>query len=233
MEDLWPTLTAWQDCCGEALADVVLRSLAVSGSALAIGSAIGLPLGAALAAGHFPGRRVLDALVHALVGLPTVAVGVIVYWLLSRAGPLGQWGWLYHPMAMIVAQTLIVAPLVAVLTRQVVAEAYARLREEFTALRLPWHRQLVWLIYDCRWALTTALFTGFARAISEIGAVLIVGGNIEGMTRVLTTAIAHQTAQGELAFALLFTAVLVAIVAVVHLAATLLAAWARRQGAQG
>ncbi|GAB6050189.1 ABC transporter permease [Hydrogenophilus islandicus] len=212
-----------------ALAEIVQLSLVVSGSALFFGAIIGIPCGAILGALRFPGRGLLIALLQSLLGVPSVVVGVVVFLLFSRAGPLGFLGWLYDPAGMVVAQTLLVAPLTAAITRQVVEHAAERLRDELTMMRLAWLPRLGWLVYDCRFSLLLALFSGFARAASEVGAVMIVGGNIEGATRVMTTAIALETAKGDLTLALALGIVLVGLVALIHLAASGLEALARRR----
>lgn len=213
----------------ETLASIVRLSLEVSGSALFFGALLGLPLGAVLGATQFRGRGLVVALLQSLLGVPSVVVGVVVFLLLSRAGPLGFLGWLYDPAGMVVAQTLLVAPLVAAITRQVVEGARERLAEELTMMRLGFTERLFALIYDCRFSLLLALFSGFARAASEVGAVMIVGGNIEGMTRVMTTAIALETAKGDLTLALALGIVLVGIVATIHMVTSGLEALARRR----
>ena len=188
---------------GEArLADIVLLSLRVSLSAVAIAAVFGLPLGALLAVGRFPGRQVLLVVIDGLMGLPSVVVGLLVYLLLSRAGPLGPLGILFTPEAMIVAQAILITPLIAALARQIVADAWTEYQEQLRSLGAgPWRASLT-LLWDTRFSLFTALLAGFGRAAAEVGAVMIVGGNIDGVTRVMTTTIALETSKGDLPLAL-------------------------------
>ena len=175
---------------------IVRVSLQVSFSALLLGCLVGLPLGALLATESFPGRKILIVIVNSLMGVPTVVVGVVVYLLLSHNGPIGNWGWL----------------LIAALSRQLIEDAWIHHRESFSALQLAWLPRLKWLIWDCRFSLSIVLLAGLARAISEIGAVMIVGGNIDHHTRTMTTAIALETSKGDLPLALALGLVLMSLV---------------------
>ncbi len=193
------------------LAEIVGRSLYVSLAAVLIASIVGLPLGAIIAVYRFPGRRPVVVLLNALMGLPPVFVGLMVYLLLSRAGPLGFLGMLFTPGAMIAAQCILIAPIIAALSHQITRTLYEEYKEQLCSLGArPW--DAVWtLIVDTRLGLTTAVMAGFGRASSEVGAVLIVGGNIAHSTRVMTTAIALETSKGNLALALALGFVLVLI----------------------
>jgi tungstate transport system permease protein len=203
------------------LADpVLLRTVAlslwVSGCACLIASGFGLAFGAWLAVAHFPGHRLLMLLLNTLLALPSVLVGLVVYLLLSRSGPLGSWGLLFTPAAMVIAQTVLVLPIVAALTRQLVGDA---LRDGGDQLRSmgagPWTCALLMLVHG-RWAVMTVLIAAFGRAIAEVGAVMIVGGNIDGFTRVMTTTIALETSKGDLPLALALGLVLLCVVAVLN-----------------
>jgi tungstate transport system permease protein len=190
-----PFVTAWQlvAVADTRLAGIVLLSLRVSLTATLIACVVGMPVGAMLAVGRFPGRRVLIVLFNGLMGLPPVVVGLLVYLLLSRAGPLGQFGLLFSPEAMIIAQAILVTPIVAALTRQVVADSWSEYREQLRSLGASRGRAAATLLWDGRFSLSTAALAGFGRAIAEVGAVMIVGGNIDGVTRVMTTTIALET----------------------------------------
>jgi tungstate transport system permease protein len=181
---------------------IVLLSLQVTLSAVAIACLIGMPLGAVLAVGRFPGRRALGVLMTALMGLPPVVVGLLVYLMLSRAGPLGVLGLLYTPAAMIIAQVILVVPIVASLTRQVVEDMHWEYDELLRSMGASRAGTMATLLWDARYSLLTAALAGLGRAFAEVGAVMIVGGNINHVTRVMTTAIALETAKGELALAL-------------------------------
>jgi tungstate transport system permease protein len=196
---------------------IVLISLQVSLAALLIGTLIGLPLGALLATEEFVGKRSIIVTLNTLMGVPTVIVGVMVYLLLSRSGPLGTWGWLFTPKGMVVAQTLLTTPLIAALSRQILEDAWRVHRDTFLSLRLPPLSRYKWLIWDCRFSLTIAILAGLARAISEVGAVMIVGGNILNSTRTMTTAIALETSKGDLPLALALGIVLLGIVLLANL----------------
>ena len=195
-----------------AIVRIVITSLQVSISALVLGALVGLPLGAWLATEEFTGKRVAIVILNSLMGIPTVIVGVLVYLILSRSGPFGEWGWLFTVKGMIVAQFFITTPLIAALSRQLLEDSWKVHRDTFMALRLPYLSRLKWLIWDCRFSLTIAILAGFARAISEVGAVMIVGGNIDRVTRTMTTAIALETSKGDLAFALSLGIVLLGFV---------------------
>ena len=208
------------------LAAIVELSLRVSLTATVVAACIGLPLGAAIAIGKFPGRRALTVLVNTCMGLPPVVVGLVVYLLLSRAGPLGALGILFTPTAMIIAQTVLIVPIVAALSRQIVADAWDEYREQLTSLGASTWSAALTLLWDTRFSLATVLLAGFGRAVAEVGAVMIVGGNIDGVTRVMTTAIALETSKGDLPLALALGIVLIAIVLILNAAASLVRGWA-------
>jgi len=206
-----------------AVAAIVGLSLRVSLGAVAVAALVGLPLGALLAVARFPGRRAVIVGLNALMGLPPVVAGLLIYLLLSRSGPLGALGLLFTPAAMVVAQAVLIAPILAALSRQVLEglwEEYAEQLRSFGAG--PW-RAVPTLLWDGRFALLTVLLAGFGRASAEVGAVMVVGGNIEGFTRVMTTAIALETSKGDLPLALALGGVLMAIVLAVNAAAQLAA----------
>jgi tungstate transport system permease protein len=211
------------------LVHIVLLSVAVSVSAVAIGATLGLPLGAALAVSRFPGRKSLIVVLNALLGLPSVVVGLVVYLLLSRAGPLGPLGILFTPPAMVVAQMVLVVPIVAALTRQAAEDAWSEYREQLQSLGVRGLRAALTLLYDLRFSLVTILLAAFGRAIAEVGAVMIVGGNIDGVTRVMTTAIALETSKGDLPLALGLGMVLLVIVLVLNSTAYVLKETAQRR----
>ena len=195
---------------------IVALSLRVSLAAVLFAALIGLPLGALLAVTRFAGRRLVNVVLAALMGLPPVVVGLVVYLLLSNAGALGPLQLLYTPAAMILAQTLLVAPIIAALARQTIEDLKGEYAEQFAVLGLgPW-QQVSTLLWDARYSLLTALLAGFGRAIAEVGAVIIVGGNINHVTRVMTTAIALETSKGNLALALGLGVILVAIAVAVN-----------------
>jgi tungstate transport system permease protein len=196
---------------------IVLVSLQVSLTALLIGTLIGLPIGALLATEEFSGKKWIIVVLNTLMGVPTVIVGVIVYLMLSRTGPLGAWGWLFTVKGMIIAQILLTSPLIAALSRQILEDAWRVHRDSFLSLRLPPLSRYKWLIWDCRFSLTIAILAGLARAISEVGAVMIVGGNIDHSTRTMTTAIALETSKGDLPLALALGIVLLGIVLLANL----------------
>ena len=211
------------------LAAIVLLSLKVSLGATLMACALGMPLGALLSVGRFPGRRVLIVLFNGLMGLPPVVVGLLVYLLLSRAGPLGQFGLLFTPTAMVIAQTVLVAPIIAALTRQVIDDEWREHREQLRSLGASRPRAARTLLWNARFALTTAALAGFGRAIAEVGAVMIVGGNIDGVTRVMTTTIALETSKGDLPLALALGVILIAVVLTLNAGAYLLRQWAERR----
>src|SRR6185312_12057268 len=201
------------------LTEIVRLSLAVSLTATLISAAIGLPLGAAIAIGRFPGREPLIVILNAAMGLPPVVVGLFVYLLLSRAGPLGELGLLFTPPAMVIAQTVLIVPIVAALTRQFIEDAWIEYREQLASLRSSWLQSTLTLLWDTRWSLLTVLLAGFGRAAAEVGAVIIVGGNIDGVTRVMTTAIALETSKGDLPLALALGVVLITLVMALNVGA--------------
>jgi tungstate transport system permease protein len=194
------------------LIEIVLLSLCVSLTAVAIASVIGLPLGAAIAVNRFTGRRALIVVLNALMGLPPVVVGLVVYLLLSRAGPLGELGILFTPSAMVVAQTILILPIVAALSRQVVEDTWQEYQEQLRSLGAGPVTSAMTLLRDARFSLVTIVLAGFGRAAAEVGAVMIVGGNIDGVTRVMTTAIALETSKGDLPLALGLGTILLALV---------------------
>jgi tungstate transport system permease protein len=199
-----------------ALMAIVRLSLVVSLSAVVFGALIGVPFGAAMALTRFRGREAVIVILNALMGLPPVVVGLVVYLMLSRAGPLGSWGILFTPQAMIIAQAVLITPIIAALTRQTIEDLWTEYRDELAAMDVGPFRRIATLIWDGRFSLVTALLAGFGRAAAEVGAVIIVGGNIDGFTRVMTTAIALETSKGDLPLAIGLGIVLIAIVVVVN-----------------
>jgi tungstate transport system permease protein len=199
-----------------ALYAIVRLSLAVSLAATALAAVIALPLGAALALIRFPGRAAVVVILNACMGLPPVVVGLAVYLLLSRSGPLGFLGILFTPQAMMLAQAVLVMPIIAALTRQTIEDVWSEYRDELTAMRVTPVRRVATLVWDARFSLMTALLAGFGRAAAEVGTVIIVGGNIDGFTRVMTTAIALETSKGDLPLALGLGAVLIGLIIVVN-----------------
>ena len=204
------------------LVEIVLLSLRVSLSAVLIATAIALPFGAAVALLRFPGRRVIVVLLNAAMGLPPVIVGLVVYLLLSRAGPLGSAGLLFTPTAMIVAQTILVLPIIAALARQTIADLHEEYDEQLRSLGAGPLQMIRTLLWDGRFRLTTVVLAGFGRAVAEVGAVLIVGGNILHSTRVMTTTIALETNKGNLALALGLGLILIMITASINAAVMLI-----------
>jgi len=198
------------------LLEIIGLSLRVSLTAVAVSCLIGLPLGAAVGMGRFPGRHAVIVLLNALMGLPPVVVGLLVYLALSNAGPLGWLQLLYTPTAMIVAQTVLITPIVAALSREVIEQLHDEYAEQFRSLCLPARTAIVALLWDARYSLLTVALAGFGRAVAEVGAVIIVGGNINHVTRVMTTAIALETSKGDLALALALGLVLIAIALTVN-----------------
>jgi tungstate transport system permease protein len=227
-----PALAARLLAGGDAgLWSIVALSLEVSLAATILACAFGLPLGAWVAVRQFPGRQAAIVVLNALLGLPSVVVGLAVYLLLSRAGPLGSLGILFTPTAIVVAQTLLVLPIVAAMARQFVEDAWGEYREQLLSLGVTPTRAVPTLLWDLRFSLATVVLLGFGRAASEVGAVMVVGGNIDGVTRVMTTAIALETSKGDLPLALGLGFVLVAVVLAVNAAAFLVREWsARRHG---
>ncbi len=208
---------------------IVWLSLKVSLSAVILGALIGLPIGAWVAVARFPGRAGVTVFLNAMMGLPSVVLGVIVYLMLSRSGPLGGLGLLFSPGAMIVAQTLLVAPLIAALARQIVEDAWRDYAVELRAFGFSRRQSVATLLFDCRFSLVVAVLAGLGRALSEVGAVMIVGGNIEGFTRVMTTAIALETAKGDLPLSIALGVVLIALVLGLNALAHGLRQWAIRK----
>ncbi|MBR1250146.1 ABC transporter permease [Bradyrhizobium sp. AUGA SZCCT0169] len=209
-----------------ALLAIVRLSLIVSLSAVVLAALIGIPFGAALALIQFPGRQAVIIVLNALMGLPPVVVGLAVFLALSRAGPLGSWGLLFTPKAMMIAQTVLVAPIIAALTRQTIEDLWLEYRDELNAMNVGPVGRVATLIWDARFSLVTALLAGFGRAAAEVGAIIIVGGNIDGFTRTMTTAIALETSKGDLPLAVGLGMVLIVIV----IAVNALAWTARRAG---
>jgi tungstate transport system permease protein len=209
--------------------EIVGLSLAVSLSAVALAAIIGLPLGAAIAVGRFPGRQGVVVVLNALMGLPPVVVGLFIYLLLSRAGPLGSLGLLFTPKAMVIAQTVLVLPIVAALARQSVEDAWREYEEQLRSLGVEGVRAALTVLWDIRFSLLTAVLAGLGRASAEVGAVMIVGGNIDGVTRVMTTTIALETSKGDLPLALGLGMVLIAIVLALNAAAHLVKDAAQRR----
>jgi tungstate transport system permease protein len=226
-------MSAWQLILDgdPTLFAIVRLSLAVSLSAVVLAALIGMPLGALLALTRFPLRSALVVLFNALMGLPPVVVGLAVYLLLSRAGPLGALGILFTPSAMVIAQTILIVPIIAALTRQTVEDLWIEYRDELTAMDVGPAARIMTLLWDARFSLLTALLAGFGRASAEVGAVMIVGGNIDGFTRTMTTAVALETSKGNLPLAMGLGLVLVAIVLAINAAAWGSRAWSERQAA--
>lgn len=210
-----------------ALFAIVRLSLLVSLSAVAFAAIIGVPFGALLALTRFPGRQAIIVVLNALMGLPPVVVGLCVFLALSRSGPLGSWGLLFTPAAMVVAQTILVAPIIAALTRQTIEDMWTEYRDELTAMNVGPLGRVATLVWDARFSLITALLAGFGRAAAEVGAIMIAGGNIEGFTRTMTTAIALETSKGDLPLAIGLGIVLITIVIVVNILA-----WTARRASE-
>src|SRR5712675_3696810 len=224
-------LSAWQLILNgdPALFAIVKLSLAISLSAVALAALVGMPLGALLALIRFPLRSLLVVMFNALMGLPPVVVGLAVYLLLSRSGPLGALGILFTPSAMVIAQTILIVPIIAALTRQTVEDLGAEYRDELTAMDVGPAGRMATLLWDARYSLLTALLAGFGRAAAEVGAVMIVGGNIDGFTRVMTTAVALETSKGNLPLAIGLGLILVVIVLAINAAAWGTRVWSEQQ----
>jgi tungstate transport system permease protein len=203
---------------------IVALSLVVSLSAVLCAALIGIPLGAALALNRFAGRDVMIVVLNAMMGLPPVVAGLAVYLLLSRSGPLGSFGLLFTPQAMVIAQTLLVTPIIAALSRQTIEDLWLEYRDEMAAMNVGPFMRVATLIWDARFSLMTALLAGFGRAAAEVGAIIIVGGNIDGFTRTMTTAIALETSKGDLPLAIGLGMVLIVIVIAINAVA-----WAVRR----
>ena len=232
MTSLWEAfVAAWQLIAGfdATLAGIVGLSLQVSLSAVALATLLGLPLGAAIAVGRFPGRQTLIVLLNALMGLPPVVVGLLVYLLLSRAGPLGSLGILFTPAAMVIAQTILITPIIAALSRQTIEDAWREYDEQLRSLGARRLSAAMTLIWDTRFSLLTIVLAGFGRAAAEVGAVMIVGGNIDGVTRVMTTTIALETSKGDLPLALGLGIILIGLVVALNAVAALVRETALRR----
>ncbi|MBI1731627.1 MAG: ABC transporter permease [Gammaproteobacteria bacterium] len=212
------------------LAEIVLLSLGISTSAVLLAALVALPLGAALAVSRFPGQRVIVVLLNALMGLPPVVVGLVVYLLLSRSGPFGEWGLLFTPAAMVMAQTILVIPIICALSRQTVEDLWGEYSEQLRSLGAGRLAIVLTLLWEGRFSLLTAILAGFGRAVAEVGAVLMVGGNIAHYTRVMTTTIALETARGDLTLALALGIILISVVLVINAGAYLSREYAQRAG---
>ncbi len=199
-----------------ALVAIVRLSLLVSLSAVLLAALIGVPGGALLALTRFRGREAVIVILNALMGLPPVVAGLAIFLLLSRSGPLGSWGLLFTPQAMVIAQTILVAPTIAALTRQTIEDLWVEYHDELAAMNVGPTRRIVTLVWDARFSLVTALLAGFGRAAAEVGAIIIVGGNIDGFTRTMTTAIALETSKGNLPLAIGLGVVLIFIVFLIN-----------------
>ena len=210
------------------LLEIVTLSLQISLTAVTLAALIGMPLGALVAVLRFPGRGLVVAVLNTLMGLPPVVVGLLVYLLLSRAGPLGEWGLLFTPTAMVIAQCVLVTPLIAALTRQTIADYYSEYAEQLSSLGVGPLRAIPTLLWDARFSLVTTLLAGFGRASAEVGAVIVVGGNINHVTRVMTTTIALETSKGNLALALGLGMVLLTLALLINSAALLVQNVAQR-----
>jgi len=211
------------------LVQIVGLSFRVSLAAVVIAALVGLPLGAAIAVAHFPGRQSVIVVLNALLGLPSVVVGLLVYLMLSRAGPLGPMGILFTPAAMVIAQAILVAPIIVAFTRQTIEDAWREYEEQLNSLGAGPLQASLTLLWDCRFSLLTTVLGGFGRAVAEVGAVMIVGGNIDGVTRVMTTAIALETSKGDLPLALGLGIVLLSMVLALNAAAHLIKDAAQRR----
>lgn len=209
-----------------ALFAIVRLSLLVSLSAVILAAVIGIPIGATLALTRFPGREGVIVVLNAMMGLPPVVVGLAIFLLLSRSGPLGSLGLLFTPQAMVIAQMVLVTPIIAALTRQTIEDLWVEYREELAAMNIGPVRRVATLVWDARFSLVTALLAGFGRAAAEVGAIIVVGGNIDGFTRTMTTAIALETSKGDLPLAIGLGIVLIVIVVMINA----LAWTARRAG---
>ena len=208
---------------------IVALSLEVTLSATLLATVFAAPLGATLAIARFPGRRAITVLLSGFMGLPPVVVGLLVYLLLSRSGPLGAFGLLFSPTAMVISQTLLVLPLIASLMRQVIEDAWSEYREQLVSLGASAWQSVLTLLWDTRYSLLTALLAGFGRAAAEVGTVMIVGGNIARYTRVMTTAIALETTKGDLPLALGLGLMLIAIIVAINALAYGVRSFAQRR----
>jgi tungstate transport system permease protein len=199
-----------------ALFAIVRLSMTVTLSATILAALVGMPLGAAMALTRFPGRNAVIVVLNGLMGLPPVVVGLLVFLLLSRSGPLGPFGILFTPTAMIIAQAVLIAPIIAALTRQLIEDLWVEYRDEFTAMEVGPLARVTALLWDARFSMVTILLAGFGRAAAEVGAVMIVGGNIDGFTRVMTTTIALETSKGNVPLAIGLGLVLIALIMTVN-----------------
>jgi tungstate transport system permease protein len=226
-------MNAWQLIASgdPTLFAIVRLSLVVSLSAVGIATIIGLPLGAILALTRFPGRAALIVILNGFMGLPPVVVGLAVYLLLSRSGPLGGMGLLFTPTAMIVAQSLLVLPIIAALTRQTIEDLWREYRDELTAMDVSPAGRMATLLWDSRFSLLTALLAGFGRAAAEVGTVMIVGGNIDGFTRTMTTAIALETSKGDLPLAMGLGLILIVLILAINATAWGVRVWSEQRAA--
>jgi tungstate transport system permease protein len=211
-----------------SLLTIVRLSLIVTLSATLLAALFGLPLGAVVALTRFPGRGAVIVALNGMMGLPPVVVGLLVFVMLSRSGPLGKLGLLFTPQAMIIAQAVLIAPIIAALARQVIEDLWAEYRDELTAMDVQPLARVTALLWDARFSLVTILLAGFGRAAAEVGAVMIVGGNIDGFTRVMTTSIALETSKGNLSLAISLGLVLISIIMAVNAAAWGVRQWAER-----
>src|SRR5262245_12601109 len=210
------------------LFQIVGLSLLVTLCATLLASSLGMPLGALLALFRFPGRQPAIVIVNGAMGLPPVVVGLVVFLLLSRSGPLGEVGILFTPQAMIIAQAILILPIIAALTRQVIEDLWVEYRDELTAMDVTGPRRLATLLWDARFSLITTLLAGFGRAAAEVGAVMIVGGNIDGFTRVMTTTIALETSKGNLPLAIGLGIVLIGVILLINALAWAARGWSER-----
>jgi tungstate transport system permease protein len=207
---------------------IVRLSLLVTLSATLLAALIGMPLGAAVALNRFPGRDAVIVFLNGLMGLPPVVVGLLVYLMLSRSSPLGRLGLLFTPTAMVIAQAILITPIIAALTRQAIEDLWAEYREELTAMEIGPLTAVGTLLWDARFSLVTILLAGFGRAAAEVGAVMMVGGNIDGFTRVMTTSIALETSKGNLSLAVGLGLVLLTLIMAVNALAWGFRQWAER-----
>ncbi len=211
-----------------ALFAIVRLSLVVTLSATLLAAVVGMPLGAGVALTRFPGRDAVIVFLNGLMGLPPVVVGLLVFLALSRSGPLGSAGLLFTPTAMVIAQAVLITPIIAALTRQLIQDLWVEYRDELTAMEVGPLGRVTTLLWDARYSLVTILLAGFGRAAAEVGAVMIVGGNIDGFTRVMTTTIALETSKGNLALAIGLGVVLIGLIMTVNAIAWSVRQWADR-----
>ena len=210
------------------LYEILELSMQVGSSSLLISMLLGLPLGTVLAISRFPGKQLAVTTLNSLMGMPPVVVGLLVYLLLSRSGPLGVLGLLYTPTAMVIAQVVLITPIIAALTYQVIDDLHNEYQDLFKSLNIPLPKAIGTYLIDARYSLITTVLAGFGRAISEVGAVIIVGGNIDHLTRVMTTTIAFETSKGELSVALALGIILLTLALIINAFVTLLKAFAVR-----